>query len=205
VYLEILHEIGAEVAADPGRMVAEFVQFAILIGLIWVVGFGFGKRRGFVTNMISERRERIGTQLEEAQGADARLELAESAASEREQAARAEAERLIAEAKAGAEQSDEQVRSEADAEAARIMDRARTALENERAQMQADLREQLVELVSQASRSIMNEKLTVAEQRSRIEEAIVAGVSSASEALPAPKAPTHDRRRSRPVAASEGI
>jgi F-type H+-transporting ATPase subunit b len=180
--VEILNEIGHEIAAEPWNMVVEVAQFLILIAVIWIVALGFGKRKGFVTNMLSERQLRIQAQLAEAQGANARLDAAELAAGERERAAAEEAERLLSEATDGAARSAQQVRAESDSEAARIVDRARTALDNERAQMQADLREQLVELVSQASRSIMNEKLTVAEQRSRIEETIVAGVATAGKA-----------------------
>ena len=177
---QILSAIGSEVVVSPVRIIAEVSQFLILIAIIWVVAIGFGKRRGFVANMLSERRQQVREELDEAQGAEARLKDATSAAAEREAAAAQEAERLVAEARSVAEESSTRVRAEADAEAERILERARTALANERTQMQTDLSEQLVDLVSQATRSIMNEKLTVAEQRTRIEDAIAAGVASAA-------------------------
>jgi F-type H+-transporting ATPase subunit b len=175
---EILSEMGKEVAGSPVRMIAEVTQFLILIAIIWLVAFGFGKRRGFVTNMVAERRTRVQAELVEAQGATGRLEEATTAAQQREAAATKEAKRLVTEARSSAEEYDAQVRAEADAEAGRIVDRARTALVNERAQMQADVSEQLVDLVSQATRSIMNEKLT-----------IVAGVAAAgkSDAIAKPR------------------
>ncbi|HEY5541113.1 MAG TPA: hypothetical protein VIL41_06640 [Coriobacteriia bacterium] len=179
---EILSEMGKEVVGSPLGMLAEVLQFIILVGIIWLVAFGFGKRRGFVANMLSERKAHVQTRLEEAHGADGRLADAMSAAHQREQAAAEEAERLVAEARRSAADSEQQARADADAEAARIVERAHAALVNERAQMQADLREQLIDLVSQATRSIMNEKLTVAEQRERIEDAIVAGVATAEQA-----------------------
>ena len=181
---EILHEVAKEFVGYPVRMIAEIVQFLILIAIVWMVAFGIGKRRGFVANMLTERMGHVQEQVHEAQGANAQLDDATNAARDREAAAAEEAERLVAEARAAAAKSEEQVRAEADAEATRIVERARMALVNETAQMQADLREQLVEYVSQASRSIMNEKLTVAEQRTRIEGAIVSGVATAGKAAP---------------------
>ena len=178
---EILSEMWKEVVGSPATMIAEVVQFVILVGIIWLVAFGYGKRRGFVANMLTERQAQVRSRLEEAQGAGARLAEATRAAQQREAAAPEEAERLLAEARRAAAESEAQVHADADAEAARIVERAHTALANERAQMQAELRDQLVDLVSQATRSIMNEKLTVAEQRTRIEDAIVAGVASAGE------------------------
>ena len=46
-------------------------------------------------------------------------------------------------------------------------------MSTEQQEMLLELREQLVDLVSSATRSIMNEKLTVAEQRTLIENTIV--------------------------------
>ena len=178
MFVVILSEMAKEYAQFPVRMIAELLQFIILVAIIWVVAIGFGKRRGFVANMLSERMTRVRADLEQAQGAPATLEEATQAAKQREDAAAKEAERLAIEARDGTAKSREEARAEADIEAERIVERARAALVNERAQMESDLREQLVELVSQASRLIMNEKLTVAEQRSRIEEAITAGVAT---------------------------
>jgi len=201
IFAEILSAIGKEIVDNPMTMVAEVVQFLILVGIIWVVAFGFGKRRGFIANMLTERKKHVAVRLEEAQGAEARLAESTQDARRRNQAAAEEAEQLLAEATDSAKASEEQTRLEADAEAARILQRANSALDNERAQMQADLREQLVELVSQATRSIMNEKLTVAEQRSRIQEAITTGVATAADSDVA----QHPRRRAadrtRPVVA----
>ena len=195
---QILSAIGNELVESPLRIIAEVSQFLILFAIIWVVAIGFGKRRGFVANMLSERRQQVRAQLDEAQGAEARLSDATSAAAAREAAAAKEAERLLAEARSTAAESSVRVHAETDAEAERIVERARTALANERTQMQADLSEQLVDLVSQATRSIMNEKLTVAEQRARIEEAITAGVAAAAQ----PADSGRQRVRARPPRAA---
>ncbi|MDR3686135.1 MAG: ATP synthase F0 subunit B [Coriobacteriia bacterium] len=201
IFTEILSAIGKEIADAPMTMVAEVVQFLLLVGIIWVVAFGFGKRRGFVANMLSERKSHVAQRLEEALSAEGRLGQSMEEARQRDQAAAEEAERLLAEAKASATASEEQARLDADAEAARILERANAALENERVQMQADLREQLVELVSQATRSIMNEKLTVAEQRSRIEEAITAGVATAGDSGNLDRSQRRSADRARPAVA----
>jgi len=189
VVTEILNEIGKDILASPLRMVAELVQFALLVGIAWVVAIGFGKRRGFVKNMVSERRQKIAEHLEDASHARDSLTEAQRAAEELLASATTEAAGVLDDAKRESAQAEEAERRSSEAEAARIVERAKTALANEQAQMQADLRDELVDLVSEATRSIMNEALTVAEQRERIEEAIVSGVST-------------DKTRRRPHAAN---
>ena len=62
IYSEILHEY----SAYPVRMIAEAVQFVLLIVIVWVVAMGWGKRKGFVANMLSERAERTDREIETA-------------------------------------------------------------------------------------------------------------------------------------------
>ena len=174
---QILSAIAKEVVESPMTMLAEVVQFLALAAIVWIVAFGFGKRRGFVVNMLDERRNHVRDQLEQASGAQGQLQEAQATAEKGLSDAQTQAAKLRAEVKAEVEQSEAAARASSDAEAERIVERAQTALSNETAQMLADLRDELVELVSEATRSIMNEALTVAEQRDRIEGAIKASVS----------------------------
>jgi F-type H+-transporting ATPase subunit b len=178
---EILSEMGVEVSASPVRMIAEWLQFAVLIAIIWVVAMGWGKRSGFVANLLSERAERIGRKLEIASHAEDDLALARQQAAERLRTADVEAKRLVKAARADAKEVERSTREETDAEALRITERARDALATEAEEMRSELREELVAIVAQAARSILSEKMSVAEQRAAIEQAIVGSLGGEAE------------------------
>lgn len=173
---EIAVEIGTEVVTQPSRLFAEVVQFAVLLGIVWVAAFGFAKRRGFVANMLAERRSRVEARVEGASHAEKSLADSKQEAAATIRAGRAKARETIAHTKKECEEIGRTAHAETDAECSRIQDRAQSALSTEQQEMLLELREQLVELVSSATRSIMNEKLTVAEQRKLIENTIVGSV-----------------------------
>jgi len=180
MFNEIAAEMGTEVLHAPMRLVAEAFQFAILIAIVWAVAAGFGKRKGFVVNMLAERRDRVAARLESASLADASLAESKRQATAATRAGRARAREIIASAKAECVQLEQAARAETDADCKRIEERAEAALSTEQQEMMLELREQLVELVSSATRSIMNEKLTVAEQRTLIENSIMGSLSSSA-------------------------
>lgn len=176
---EIVVEIGAEVVHEPLRMVAEVVQFAVLIGIVWVVALGAGSRRGFVANMLAERQSRVDARLLSASTASKALQDSRREAASIARASRAKAREMITQAKKECTEIEETSRAETDAECSRIEERSESALQTEQQEMLLELREQLVDIVSSATRSIMNEKLTVAEQRTLIENTIVGSMSAA--------------------------
>lgn len=173
LFSEIAAEMGAEYLHQPMRMLAETLQFAVLLGIVWVVALGFGSRKGFLANMLSERKDAVAARVEHASHAESALAAARSEATTLSRKGRAEARALVSEAKKECVALEADSRADADAECARIEERAHTALETEHEEMLLDLREQLVELVSSATRSILNEQLTASEQRSLIEQAIL--------------------------------
>ena len=179
-YHEILTEMATELAVEPMRIIAENIQFAVLMAIVWVVAIGFGKRRGFVANMLSERRERIAARVESASHAEKQLEDSKHSAATTTRTARAKARAIVVEAKKECAEIETTTQAETDAECRRIEERAESALATEQQEMLLELREQLVELVSSATRSIMNEKLTVSEQRTLIENTIVGSMESSA-------------------------
>lgn len=178
---EILAEMGVEVTASPVRVIAEWLQFALLIAIIWVVAMGWGKRKGFVANLLSERAERVGRKLEISSHAEENLALARQDAAERLRTADVEAKRLVKAARADAKEIEGTARDETDAEALRITERAKDALATEAEEMHSELREELVSIVAQAARSVLSEKMSVAEQRAAIEQAIVGSIGGETE------------------------
>ena len=177
-FREILATMVEEVAASPMRQVAEVAQFVLLAGIVWVVAVGFGKRRGFVVNMLAERREALRGRIDEALGSEKRLAEAKHGAAAKERAARADARRVLAEAHADAQRLESQARVDADTEAALVTERAKSALASERDEMEVELKDRLIEAVASATRAIMDEQLTVSEQRTLVESAIAASLNA---------------------------
>jgi F0F1-type ATP synthase membrane subunit b/b' len=180
MYSEILTAIATEFAHAPLRLFAEVMQFAVLLGIVWVVAIGFGKRRGFVANMLTERRERVAAHVETASHADEALADAKREAAATARTARATAREIVMHAKKECVEIEQTAHAETDADCARIEERAEAALSTERQEMLLELREQLVDLVSSATRSIMNEKLTLSEQRTLIENTIAESVNASA-------------------------
>jgi F0F1-type ATP synthase membrane subunit b/b' len=179
---EVAAELGVEITNAPMRMVAEVFQFVVLMVIIWVVAIGFGKRKGFVANMLTERQVALAARVESSSHAEKTLADSRHEAAAVIRSGRAKARAIVSEAKKECAEMEAAARAETDTECARISERAESALVTETQEMQLELREQLVDLVSSATRSIMNEKLTVSEQRTLIENTIMESVGRSGEA-----------------------
>jgi F0F1-type ATP synthase membrane subunit b/b' len=169
---EVLHEIVTEIGADPGTFVIEIVQFLVLLAIVYVVTFGFGRRKGMVANMLAERRHRVSERVERATHADEMLAEAREQAAARTAAARHEAGTILRQARASARASRRELRAAADAEAEAIRVRAQKVLEEERDEMRVEVRDRLVGVVAQATRSLLNEGLSPHEQRQLIQSIV---------------------------------
>jgi F-type H+-transporting ATPase subunit b len=166
---EVLHEIVTEIAAAPGTFAIEIVQFLVLSAIVYFVAFGLGRRKGMVSNMLTERHDRVAARVERAAHADEQLSRSRDEAQARIEAARAEASSILREARASARSSRKELRAAADAEAVAIRERAAKVLEEERAEMHVEIRDRLVGVVAQATRALLNEGLSPHEQRQLIQ------------------------------------
>ena len=184
--LELLAEIQHEIVSDPTKFAIELVQFALLLAIVWVVAVGFGKRRGFVKNMLVERRQNVASELEMANGAEDALVSAQQDAAAAVTQARAEAKRTMAEARKQAKAQRASAAKGADREAEALRDHGRQLVEMERQEMLADARERLLEVVGSATRHILSERLSPAEQRALVQHAIMSGLEGEQPA-PVPK------------------
>lgn len=167
---EILHEIVTEISAGPTAFAIEVVQFLLLAATVYFIAFGFGKRKGMVSNMLTERRARVARRVDRAAHADEELERSREEAAARTAAAKSEAAAIVRQARATARSLAKQTRTTTDAEAAEMRERAVKALEEERAEMQVEIRDRLVGIVAQATRALLNEGLSPHEQRLLIQE-----------------------------------
>jgi len=166
---EVLHEVVAEIAAGPGAFAIEVLQFLVLAAIVYFVAFGFGRRKGMVSNMLVERRNRVATRVERAAHADEQLAQSREGAAARVAAAKSEAATILREARASARSSRRDLRAAADVEAAAIRERAASVVQEERAEMHVEVRDRLVGVVAQATRSLLNEGLSPQEQRQLIQ------------------------------------
>jgi F0F1-type ATP synthase membrane subunit b/b' len=132
---EVLSEAWHEIAADPVRYLIELVQFCLLVFGVKAVAFGIGKRKGIVTNLLAERRERVRSALERAEAAPSELAEARHGAEAALATARASRRRVLADAKKRAVEEEAALLSSAEQEAAALLRQADEALAKERSEI----------------------------------------------------------------------
>jgi len=176
--IELLHEVVKEIGAKPVNFAIEVVQFGILLVLIKMLAFGFGSRRGMVTNMLSNRRERVRQQLEDAAAAEGELAGARKQARRVLREARTDAKQIVETARQGAQEEDAAAVAGIHEEAAVALKQAEELLEQERQDTLTSVHDQLVGLVTGAMRQILNEGFTPEEQRGLIQKAVVEGLEN---------------------------
>lgn len=173
---ELIGEVVHEITAYPLTFVAEVVQFIALVLIIKAIAFGFGKRKGVVSNMLAERIERIRSELSDAEAAEAARSSAAKEARSIVRQAKAESRQVGEVAAQSAEEERAAILESAQEEASAIVAQAEEVIARERAEALGTVRSQLVELVTAATRSVMNEGLSPAEQRTLIEKAVLDGL-----------------------------
>ncbi len=179
---ELLHAIGATVVEDPLTFLAEVVQFAILVGVGWLVAFGLGKREGLVTKMLRQRRETVESDLSEVDQAKARVTELREEARRVEAVAQKEGRRAGVVAKRDAKEMLAAERESADQEAAAIVTRAEQMLEHENEEMLAETRHRLLEVVAGATRRVLGESMSPVEQRSAVQQAVLRAAGDGGDA-----------------------
>jgi F-type H+-transporting ATPase subunit b len=170
LFTAALHEI----VIDPVKFAIELVQFAALLLIIKAVAFGFGKKsKGFLGNMLVERRKRVEAQITRIEAADAELASARLDAKAMVVRARADARTLYKEALATAKQEAGEAEKALTAEAEAILQQARESLDRERAETLAVIHGQLVDVVVMATRQMLDQGLAPQEQREMVRRTIL--------------------------------
>ena len=171
--VELFKLVGEEIAADPMTFAIEVVQFLILVVLVWAVAWGFGKRRGMLRNMLTERQNRVARQLEESDTAEDVLASAREQAQVSVREAQKTAKHDVVAARKRADGEFAAAKAATDREVDGMRDHAGELLEMERAEMLEHSRERLLDVVGRATRYILSEGLSPAEQRSLIQHSIM--------------------------------
>jgi F0F1-type ATP synthase membrane subunit b/b' len=165
-----LSDILRDIAAQPAPFLAELVQSALLLGVIW----WFGRR--WAGKRLRERQAKVASALAEAGQAErdsvrlreeARV-LAEGLASE--------AAEIIRTAKEQAERERDAAIAQVETEAGELITRARQSVEREKVRVLQEGSDRLVHLTSEAARRYLDEILTESERRALMQKAILASL-----------------------------
>jgi F-type H+-transporting ATPase subunit b len=156
----------ALIKVTPGLMIWTIVSF--LITLVVLKRYAFAP----VQKMIDDRRERIRTAIDEADGArdEARKLLEEHR--ELMAQARSEAEEILAEARRIGEAQRERVREEADADRQRRLDETQRQIEQATHQAIGQIRDEVGRLSALAAEKIVRKSLDADDQQRLIDEAL---------------------------------
>ncbi len=152
-------------------LVAQIFNFIILFLILSAVAYKP------VVKFLDGRREKIAKGLEDARKAEERLANIEKDYQTRMDAARADAQKMVAEMTANAEKNAAAIMAKADEDAGKIRATAQEEAETERNRALADLRSQVVTLSMAAANKLIGESMDEKRQRALVDE-FFSGVKS---------------------------
>lgn len=156
----------ADLGFNLPLLVAQFVNFTLLLVVLWAVGWKP------LTRMLDERRERIRESLEAADRTKAQVAETERQVQEQVEAGRREAQNLIAQAQEIASRIQTDARSQAQDDAEAMLVRARSEIQLERDQALADLRKEFADLTISAAEKVIQSSLDRTAHRRLIDQAL---------------------------------
>ncbi len=145
---------------------AQLINFAIVLLILWKWVF---KPIG---GALEARRKRIDDSLRKAQEIETRMQSAEKEYEQRLRQAQAESAKILRQTQAQAESAKQETADAARIEAERILADARAAIEADKERMFAELREETANLAVMATEKILREKLDEKKDREIIEAAL---------------------------------
>ncbi len=144
-----------------GFLIAQIINFSLIFlllrALVW----------GPLLKTIDSRREAIEKGLEDADKAAKARANAETEAEAIRAAARAEAQKIVAESRGRGEEAGKDVLAKAGADAEAIRAEARAKAEEERSQLLSDMRGQVISLAMAAANNLVGESLKADEAAQR--------------------------------------
>lgn len=152
-------------------LVAQIFNFFILFLILGGVAYKP------MVKFLDGRRDKIAKGLEDARRAEERLANIEKDYQTRMDAARADAQKMVAEMTVNAEKNSAAIVAKANDDAAKIKSTAQEEAENERNKALADLRSQVVTLSIAAANKLIGESMDEKRQRALVDE-FFSGVKS---------------------------
>lgn len=158
----ILEQFGIE-----GKLlIVQFINFAILAVVVWK----FILPR--VTDLLDKRQETIKESLAAAEQARAEAEQAEADRAQQIEQTKAEADRIIAEAKEAAKEETDRLLAVAKADADKLAARTRQQLGAQQQAMRAELRAELTSLTVATTRKVLSSVVTPDDNEKMVKAAI---------------------------------
>jgi F-type H+-transporting ATPase subunit b len=154
------------IGIDWQVLLAQFVNFAILFGLLSVLLYKPMRR------MLDERSNKIKESMEQAEQIKEQITKTEEQVKLQMDAARREGQEILAQAAQMGERLKEEAKGEARQEAEVIVARARTEIERERDQAIDEVKREFVDLAIRAAEKVVNESLDREKHRRLIEEVL---------------------------------
>jgi F-type H+-transporting ATPase subunit b len=154
------------IGIDWQVLLAQFVNFAILLGLLSVVLYKPMRR------MLDERSNKIKESMEQAEQIKEQMTKSEEQVKLQLDTARREGQDILAQAAQMGERLKEEAKGEARQEAEVIVARARTEIERERDQAIDEVKREFVDLAITAAEKVVNESLDREKHRRLIEEVL---------------------------------
>ena len=154
------------IGIDWEVLLAQFVNFAILLGLLTVVLYKPMRR------MLDERSNKIKESMEQAEQIKEQMTKSEEQVKLQLDTARREGQEILAQAAQMGERPKEEAKGEARQEAEVIVARARTEIERERDQAIDEVKREFVDLAITAAEKVVNESLDREKHRRLIEEVL---------------------------------
>jgi len=154
------------IGIDWQVLLAQFVNFAILFGLLSVLLYKPMRR------MLDERSNKIKESMEQAEQIKEQMTKSEEQVKLQLDTARREGQEILAQAAQMGERLKEEAKGEARQEAEVIVARARTEIERERDQAIDEVKREFVDLAIRAAEKVVNESLDREKHRRLIEEVL---------------------------------
>ncbi|MDR9459417.1 MAG: F0F1 ATP synthase subunit B [Dehalococcoidia bacterium] len=154
------------IGIDWQVLLAQFVNFAILFGLLSVLLYKPMRR------MLDERSNKIKESMEQAEQIKEQITKTEEQVKLQMDAARREGQEILAQAAQMGERLKEEAKGEARQEAEVIVARARIEIERERDQAIDEVKREFVDLAISAAEKVVHESLDREKHRRLIEEVL---------------------------------
>ncbi len=160
--MELLHELGIE----PLLLLAQVVNFLILLGLLWKFLYKP------LTKALRDRRNTIEKSLSKAKKIEEDLKSSKVRAEEIVTQANQQAEKLKTKNQLEIADTRRERMATVEKEATQVFNRAEESIKEEKKRMENEVREQAIDLVSRATEKVLQKKLDPKEHKELISDSI---------------------------------
>ena len=159
-------ELLAALGLDWKILLAQFINFAILVFVLWKFGYKP------IMNFLDERKKKIEQGVEDAQKATEKLEQMEVKEKEVIANAKKEAIAIIDQAKEDADKKRQEMIAKAKEEVKTVIDQEKAKIKAEREETTKQIKKEVGELIAVAVEKVVDERLDQDKDRKMIEKVL---------------------------------